>query len=324
VTRGRLTLLAVVLVAVAAAVAVRMARSEPPPSPEPAPTGPSTLGLLVVNTDFGPLVTVLGAEGSAPPAAVVVPSDVRITIPGQGDGTVAKAAELAGPQAAMSMSNLFGAWIPHYAAIRQGKLAKIIDRAGGLEIGGSSLTGAEVLASLAAVDRSRSAVWQETVQALLASGVTWESIDLPKADSPTTMARFLNAASGAQVQVLPTEEVADGVRRAAPEALQEVLASAFGFPFDREVHRAIVLNGSGVPGVGESVAGKLIPGGVRIVVSENASSFDHDTTLIVVSEEDRSIGEAVRDLLGVGDVQVSGPASGLADVTIVIGKDFQA
>jgi len=28
--------------------------------------------------------------------------------------------------------------------------------------------------------------------------------------------------------------------------------------------------------------------------------------------------------MGVGDVQVAGPASGLADVTIVVGKDFGA
>jgi hypothetical protein len=101
-----------------------------------------------------------------------------------------------------------------------------------------------------------------------------------------------------------------------------VIATVFGLP-DREVVPVIVLNGSGTPGIGERVAERLIPGGFRLVVSENASSFDHETTLIVVStKDDRPIGDRVRDLLGVGEVQVAGSASDLAGVTVVVGKDF--
>jgi hypothetical protein len=84
----------------------------------------------------------------------------------------------------------------------------------------------------------------------------------------------------------------------------------------------IALNGSGVLGVGELVAEHLVPGGFRIVVSENASDLDHEETLIVVgSADDVALGERVRDLLGAGSVNVS-VASGLAPVTIVVGKDF--
>jgi len=87
----------------------------------------------------------------------------------------------------------------------------------------------------------------------------------------------------------------------------------------------VVLNGSGLPGVGELVAERLIPEGFRVVVSENAASFDHDVTAIVVADEaDRPLAERVRDSLGVGEVQVGGPASGLADVTVVVGRDLQA
>jgi hypothetical protein len=138
------------------------------------------------------------------------------------------------------------------------------------------------------------------------------------------VADLLDAARGASVTVLPAEEVPGGLLRTEPGTIRQVVTAAFGVA-DREVRPVIVLNGSGVPGVGEPVAERLIPGGFRLVVSENASSFDHETTLVVVpSEGRRALGERVRDLLGVGEVQVAGPASGLADVTVVVGKDFSA
>jgi hypothetical protein len=75
--------------------------------------------------------------------------------------------------------------------------------------------------------------------------------------------------------------------------------------------------------VGEEVADKIVPGGFTVVVSENAQSFDHDETLVVVgSSSDVALGERVRDLLGVGSVNVS-VSSGLAPVTIVVGKDLE-
>ena len=102
------------------------------------------------------------------------------------------------------------------------------------------------------------------------------------------------------------------------------MTAIWGVP-DREVLPIVVLNGSGAPGIGEQVAERVIPGGFRVVISENASDFDHETTVIVVAtEEHRALGERVRDLLGVGEVQVAGPASGLADVTVVVGKDLGA
>jgi hypothetical protein len=138
------------------------------------------------------------------------------------------------------------------------------------------------------------------------------------------VAALLNAARGASVEVLPAEEVTGGILRTDPEAIRLIVTSAWGAP-DREVLPIVVLNGSGAPGIGEEVAERVIPGGFRVVVSENASDFDHETTMIVVAtEEHRALGERVRDLLGVGEVQVAGPASGLADVTVVVGKDLGA
>jgi hypothetical protein len=132
---------------------------------------------------------------------------------------------------------------------------------------------------------------------------------------------MLGAASGAQVVRLEAEEVTGGVLRATPEQISGALVQAFGGPAGEAVP-VIVLNGNGVPGIGEAVAERLLPGGFRVAVSQNASDFDHPETLIVVgSSDDVGLAGRVRDLLGVGSVSVS-VGSGIAPVTVVIGKDF--
>lgn len=314
-TRGRLSLAAVLLVAVGAVIVVRIARSEEPPA---AAERPSELILVVVETEVGPRTAVVGSRGSIAPAAIVLPDRVAITIPGQGDGTVGDAGALPGRSAATTAANLLGVWIPHHVTIDERTLRNVVDRAGGLEVGGTSMSGAETAAALEGPDE----IWATTLEALLRQ-VTWEAGDLPVSDSPTRAAEMLNAARGSRVEVLPGEEVSGGLLRPDLGAIRTFVTAAWGVP-DREVLPLIVLNGSGAPGIGEPVAERVIAGGFRVVVSENASSFDHETTMIVVaSEEDRALGERVRDLLGIGEVQVAGPASGIADVTVVVGKDFE-
>jgi hypothetical protein len=75
--------------------------------------------------------------------------------------------------------------------------------------------------------------------------------------------------------------------------------------------------------VGEDVGADLIPAGFRIVLSENADTFDHQTTQIIAAgSENEPAAQDARDALGLGKVIVSQVASGLADVTIVVGKDY--
>jgi len=70
-------------------------------------------------------------------------------------------------------------------------------------------------------------------------------------------------------------------------------------------------------------AERVIPNGFRIVASLNASTFDHEETLVVAtSEEFEEAAERVRALLGVGTVSASGVPSGLGDVTILVGEDY--
>jgi polyisoprenyl-teichoic acid--peptidoglycan teichoic acid transferase len=86
-----------------------------------------------------------------------------------------------------------------------------------------------------------------------------------------------------------------------------------------------ILNGNGVPGVGQQVAERLSAGGYRIVLTGNADRFDHPNTRIVIygeSPEELEIARDVQQRLGVGEIQRSGTPQSVVDVTIVVGADF--
>jgi hypothetical protein len=76
---------------------------------------------------------------------------------------------------------------------------------------------------------------------------------------------------------LQADEVASGILRASPDQVTEAPVEAFGGPATEAVP-VIVLKGSGAPGTGEAVAERIIPGGFRVAVSQNASDFDHAET----------------------------------------------
>ena len=64
--------------------------------------------------------------------------------------------------------------------------------------------------------------------------------------------------------------------------------------------------------------------GSLLVVSSNADSFNHATTEVIASgRANEQAAARARAALGVGSVEVSQVPSGLADVTIIVGKDFR-
>lgn len=216
---------------------------------------------------------------------------------------------------------MVGLWVDHHAVTDLAHLSAFIDRAGGIEVGGVTRTGPETVASLQQ-GPGRQLAWQTAVGGLLATGATWEPSDYLDVDAGEKVSAILGAGERSVVEPLPTRVSAGGQEEPDYEQIGPVLTAVLGAP-NRAIAPVIVLNGSGAPGVGEDVAKRIVPEGYRVVVSDNASTFDHEETLIVVgSEHDRQIAEHVRDLLGVGQVVVSGPPSGIAQVTIVVGKDF--
>ncbi len=89
--------------------------------------------------------------------------------------------------------------------------------------------------------------------------------------------------------------------------------------------RVQILNGNGVPGIGQEVAQRLVGQGFRVILSGNARSLDYKETLIVTydpTDRGQALADRAKEILGVGEVQVSVQQQGIVDLTIVIGKDF--
>jgi len=319
--RPAVALVAILLVAAAVVAAVVVLRPGEGGSADPEPAGGREgLALLVVQTAVGPFAAVIGSTGGDA-GALAIPTKISVTVPGQGDARLDDALELPGATAATTVANLLGVWVDHHAVLGRLRLEALVDRVGGIEVAGEARTGAEVVTALETAKRGRAFAFQLVLEALLAADATWDDRDFAETDDGGAVRAILASAAGASVRTLDVIEPAEGIFRAETAAVREGIVDAFGGP-DREVVGVIVLNGSGAPGVGEAVAERIVPGGFSVVVSENAQTFDHDETLVVVgSSSDVGIGERVRDLLGVGSVNVS-VSSGLARVTIVVGRDF--
>jgi len=91
---------------------------------------------------------------------------------------------------------------------------------------------------------------------------------------------------------------------------------------DDGVLRLILYNGAGVPGIAGEAAQALINAGMRVVDTRNADRFDYATTLIVVQRGDVARAQEVRDILGVGEVVDQPTQQNVADMIVIIGKDW--
>ena len=86
--------------------------------------------------------------------------------------------------------------------------------------------------------------------------------------------------------------------------------------------RVIVYNGAGEAGIAGVAAQALIQGGLRVVDTKNADNFDYETTQVIVQSGDDSDGDAVIEVLGVGEIVSQNADQDIADVIVIIGKDF--
>jgi hypothetical protein len=89
------------------------------------------------------------------------------------------------------------------------------------------------------------------------------------------------------------------------------------------VTRIILYNGAGIPGVAGEAAQQLIRGGFRVVDTKNADNFNYTTTQIVVQRGDPKQGGEVARVLGVGTVVQQPSNQDVADVIVVVGKDYK-
>jgi hypothetical protein len=307
----------------------------PPPTTEPSVVeGPSQLLALAVTGSPNALLATIGSGGGRASAAVVVPPDLTVVMPGAGEMHSEQLRDLDGPSMQIGVSNVDGVWNDHYAVMDLEGLGGLVDRLGGLTVdlqdlypsgaedlgpGETHLTGAQVIALLRERADDTAARWASVLDALLAAHPRLSPTDLIDSDDEQAVAAILGAGS-ARVEIMPTQVVGGSALIAAQPDLDDLMSELFG---TKAPARAEVRNGNGEPGVGASIGALLIPEGFRIVLSENADTFDHQTTQVIADgPENQQAAEDARDAIGVGKVIVSQVPSGLADVTVIVGQDF--
>jgi hypothetical protein len=297
--------------------------------------GPSQLLALAVTGSPNALLATIGSGGGREPAALIVPPDLTVVMPGAGEMHSEQLRDLDGPSMQIGVSNVVGAWNDHYATMDLERLGGLIDRLGGINAdledlypagdeifgpGQTHLTGAQVISLLQEPADDTAVRWADVLSALLAAQPRLSPTDLSDTDDQEAAAAILGAGT-ARVEIAPTQVVAGGstVLAAQPD-LDDLMTELFGTD---PPARAEVRNGNGEPGVGASVGALLIPAGFRIVLSENADTFDHPMTQIVSNGQDNEqAAQGARDAVGVGKVIVSQISSGLADVTVIVGQDY--
>ena len=310
-------------------VALVLPRGAQPPEES---GGPAVAGLgeqLVVTWTVwdekpgeGPFVAVLAAGGGRQPVAVAVPGNAAVNIPGRNLGTIEEAADTGDAAAvAATMENVLGVRVDGAWGIDINQLRGIVEAAGGIEAGFEQLDGAGVATYLRdAPDVERAIRWQEVLIGLLEAleGNPSRPDDVPADVWPVF------TAGAREAIVLPVEDVGSGLASPDEEAVAELVEERFVPTSSEDKVRLVVLNGNGVPGIGEHVARMLVPEGFNLVASENAASFDQEETRVVAtSNEFLDDAHRAQRLLGVGKVYIGLQPTYLADVFVIVGKDFK-
>jgi hypothetical protein len=341
--RGLLGAVAVVaVVALVAFVARSGGGSKPQALPPPAP-GPSSL-VWTVEMGARPVSVVVAVPGNGHATALAVPNETEVDLPGGGPATVGDAARMAVGDPGMLVAAVQAALdrrAEHYLVTDASQLVTLVDLVGGVDVqtevqfvfdgrsfgpGQDHLSGGAVLAYLeTALDEDLTGRWEEVLAGLLSApkDSAWAGL-VGTSDALDAARGVLTRALGGIVLELPTTPSPDGgIQPDGPEVVR-LLDANFG-PETTPLIRVIVLNGNGEAGVSARVASLIAPGGFQVIAAQNAPTFDEVQTQVVAANEDfGDAADRVVVLLGVGMVYVDPQPTGIADITVVVGKDFQS
>jgi hypothetical protein len=299
-------------------------------------------------------VMVLGASEAGPPFAVVIPNNTTVDLPGGGPPTVGEA--ITSPELLIAATQAtLNRRVDHYLLSTEGDVLALVDRLGGITVqveegflyggevvgpGQTKLFGAEVLTYLESVPEEEIPVipsdegggeaqgdasvsrWQDVLWGLFSATGEADRWEGPMGESDVAEpAPLLARVIGALVTELPTLPGEDS-RLPDGRAIDELVRNSFPTS-GGELVRVVVLNGNGLAGQGLDIGAILAPHGFRVVAAQNAASFRvRVTAIIAASEAFAAKAEEARKLLGVGRVYVGPQPTGVADLTIVAGKDF--
>ena len=90
-----------------------------------------------------------------------------------------------------------------------------------------------------------------------------------------------------------------------------------------QVTRVILYNGAGTPGIAGEAAQQVIHAGLRVVDTKNADNFNYAQTVIIVQHGDLQQGKDIAKVLGVGQVKSQPSDQNIADVIVIVGKDYK-
>lgn len=308
-------------------------------SREPEAPIESMLVALQVTGGPGPCLAVVGVPvpGDGEPFFMPLSTELTVTMPGQGETSAAGVAALPGDSMRVALSNMAGVWIDHYAVVSLRDLEAAVDEGGGLAVnlaeayptatdvlgpGEIIMSGGQVKAFLAGATDDFGVRWEIVLGAMLADPPQLVTNGSAQTDDAEAVNAIVSAADGAEVLDMPTKRISATIVLPEYPTLDELLSASLGRPMPVST---IVQNGSGEPGVGEAVAARIIPEGFRVVLSQNALSFDVNRTDVFANgPEHEAEARAVKAALGVGRVRVTALPSNVADITIVVGKDFTA
>ncbi|MGH3666421.1 MAG: LCP family protein, partial [Egibacteraceae bacterium] len=330
-------------------------------SPAVAPAadgGQDTLLLVRASGEGEPAdgVTLLAVGSDGKGLVLFVPVGTLVDVPGVGLDRLALAHQSGGAAlVAASVENALGVEIGHVAAFDEPGLAALLQRTGGLDVGGEVLDGARLAEYMTARAAGESElatyphqqqVWETLLEALgdreVADAVTGDGFGQLGTDAPPTAVQevfFELAAAVAEDAVrfsfLPVEpfgEQDDGsaTYRLTSDGVEQLLAGPLAPSVPgggaTGVIKVQVLNGVGTSGIGQAVDVRLGSDGFRTVLTDNARDFDFAQTQILIyedSERSQAAADRVRDRLGVGTILVSRQPQSLVDLTIVVGADFE-
>ena len=291
----------------------------------------------MIPTSHGDQIAVVGLPKSGPAVAIAVPSESHVTLPAGDISTVGVSAD-SGPHAQAVAQNVLLKRIGHYLVTTPANFGKLVNALGGIQVqteapftfnghrinpGSIKMKGAMAVAYLAQAGTDDvTGRWEDLLAGVLDAAreaSAWGTVG--ESDDPVVVSRLLAASTGATVLEMPTEPASGGGIEADRNALSRMLPR-FGQSLGSLV-RIVVVNGSGAPGLGTVIDGRLAPYGFSVVTSENASRFDVKRSTVVASGQGNlKAAEVAAKILGVKSVKVSDQPTSLEDVTIIVGKDL--
>jgi LytR_cpsA_psr family/LytR cell envelope-related transcriptional attenuator len=338
--RGTALVILIALLVAGAVVLVRSSGRQPARS-EAAATPLHGTVALSVNVGLRHLLAVVAVPGVDPPVVVAIPAGTRVDITGGVPVTIDEAAAstsgllLAAFQAAVDRR------LDHYVSVDSTALANVIDALGGVEVeadsefvsgdrilgpGPSHMTGGSALAYLQqAPDEELTSRWEAVLAGVFGAkggAEKWRSL-FGASDSIEGARSVLGAAAGAIVLELPTAPTQDGGLGVDTRAAAEMVRRHFPAASTGLV-RVIVLNGAGRPSVGEELAALVAPAGFKVVSEQDLPYTATQTEIVAAGDLFAPQAERVQSLLGVGMVYVDAQPTGIADITIKVGKDYKA